>query len=282
MASPAAAITADPGASPAPAAAPITGTPAAVTPASPAGISSTGGPLPSAAESQNIRQLREAYETLKKEYEPYKAFGKPEEIQSRVDVYQKMYSTAIEIGTALGYSEQEVQAALSNDPAGTIAFLRQEQIKAEQNGAQPDIKKILSQELDKRLKPFEQEREQMRTEKAQKLFDTAFDQKIAELYKDDKLTGDELDLMYEASVRLLERDQNALNELKSNGKTAAAAEIITQAKTFLDKYYLARVAREQKRIGGTPPPPGNLPSTKRFTLDDAARGNFPTDMKFVR
>lgn len=251
MGSPNAAVPqADPAASPAAAAGNGTDG-AAVSGSPPAG---SGAPSPgAAAESPNIRQLREAYEKLKGEYEPYSKLGKPEEIQTHVSIAQKLASESVEIGTRLGYEETEIRQALANDPAGTIAFLRQKAAEAEKTGAQPDPQTLIKQMLDKELKPFRQAQEQQMIEKANGLFDTAFEAETKKLFADEAIPTEERSVLYDVASQMMSYDEKALQRLKFEGKTSDVAKYVNEARAFLDKYYLARSGRESKRIGGKTP-----------------------------
>jgi len=279
MASIPAAVTTDQGASSAQTGSGLPAEPVA----SPATQQGSVAPSPGATpqESPNMRQLREAYDALKREHDPYKALGKPDEIQNHVSVSQKMFAVATELGKELGYDEKQVRDALLDDPAATYEFLKQKKIEAEKaNGGQPvDIKKLLKEQLDKELKPFKDEREQQLIDRAHALFDTAFDQQVAELYKDDKPSEDELDMLYDATFRLLEKNPEIIKQLKDEKKAAGVAQLVAQAKTAIDKYYLARSGRENKRVNpnGNPPAP-KKPGEKKFKLDDFIEGNFPEGM----
>jgi hypothetical protein len=274
MASPVAAITADPGASPAPAA-PASPVGAGSPPASPAGTSSDGGSLPSAAESQNIRQLREAYDNLKKEYEPYQKLGKPDDISGNVSIATKITQAAVEAGTALGYQEQEIREALVNDPDGTLAFLRQKQAESAQN---QDPTQKLQQLLDKRLKPLEdtfaKEKEAKISSEANTRFNTAFDEGMKSLFKDETLPTEEQDVLYEGALLLLRRDPEAVKALRE-GKQSDVAKYLTEAKSMLDKYYLGRTQRESKRIPAAGQSAKPNAQTEKLSLSDIANGNFP-------
>jgi hypothetical protein len=232
----------------------------------------------SSPESGNIKQLREQYETLKGQLEPYSKLGKVEDLQFHSTVAGKITQSAVELGAELGYAEEEIRASLATDPQGTIDFLRTKQAEATANGGQPDIKKLLDKELSQRLQPFEQEREQRLIEKAHTTFDSAFEAQIAELYKDEQPTSDEMDELYERTFRMLERDQEMVKQLKE-GKSSGVAKLVQAAKTSFDKAYLARSARESKGIK-PPAPQGNGQGSAKVSLDDMIQGNFPKDMKF--
>jgi hypothetical protein len=274
MATPVAAITADTtGASPAPTATNTTVS-AASTPVSPTGNSSADGSLPSAAESQNLRQLREAYENLKRDHEPYSKLGKPDEISSRVTIATKIEQAAIETGTALGYQEQEIREALLNDPEGTIAFLRKQQSESSAN--QDPVEK-LQQMLDKRLKPFEEQQAQEREVKilseAQGRFNTAFEDGMKSLFKDDAVPEAEKDILYEGTLMLLRRDPEAVKALRE-GKQSDVAKFLTETKSMLDKYYISRSQRDTKPAPSTGSGQQRN-SEAKMDLNDLITGNFP-------
>jgi hypothetical protein len=254
----------------------VTGNQAEITPSP--GVGSAETPPVSSPESPNIRQLREQYETLKRQYEPYQSLGKPEEIQSQVAIAQKLVTTAVELGTSLGYEEAQIRESLAEDPDGTIAFLRNKQAEADKNNGQtPDIKKLLKEELARELKPFQQEREQRLIEKAHSTFDTAFDAQIAELFKEDKPANDELDELYDRAFRIVERNPEIIKQLKE-GKGSGIAQIVQAAKTSFDKAYLARYTRETKGLT-QPKAPGQQQAVQKVSLEDMIQGNFPDEMK---
>ena len=215
-------------------------------------------------ESPNIRQLREQYEQLKSQYEPYSKLGKPEEIQSHVSIAQKLTSTAVELGAALGYEEQEIRNALINDPDGTIAFLRAKQAEAQKNGTapQPDINKI----IEKKLQPIMQREEQRQNDEANSRFDSAFDQTIKTLYKDDALDEGERGFLYTVASTIIANVDGARERILS-GKSSDIQKAVDEARSYLDKYYLARVAREQKRIGKPANPQTGQPHTGSNGMD---------------
>jgi hypothetical protein len=271
------AVSADSGASPTPA-----GPVSADIASSPGAGSAGASPTPS-PENQNIRQLREQYETVRKERDAYSSFGKPEDIQSHVSIATKITTAAIEAGTALGYDEAQIRESLAENPEGTINFLRNKQAEVERNnGANTDIKKLLKEELSRELKPFYQEREQQQLDKAHSLFDTTFDAQISELFKDEKLTEDELGYLYDSTFYLLERSPEIIKQIKS-GQASGIIKLVQTAKAAFDKAYLARTTRENQRIGGQKQTTGQAAqSSKKFTLDDIAQGNFPDAMKFAQ
>jgi hypothetical protein len=268
-ANPAASAVSEPsgaGASPAP-----SGPSATPTPAPPAGNSSDGGSLPSAADSAGIKSLREAYENLKKEHEPYSKLGKVDEISSHVSIAQKITSQALELGKTLGYDEADIRNGLAADPEGTLLFLRQAA-----SAVPNDPNKALEQLLEKRLKPIEEriskEDQVKASTEAQTRFNTAFDEGIKTLFKDESVPGEEQDLIYEATLALLKRDGEAMKRLYE-GKTSDVLKYMTHARETFDKYYLARSQRESKP--GDPKKDGKTVPETKLDLNDLGNGIFP-------
>lgn len=261
---------ADLGASPAP-----TGseTPQADITPSPGVQQGSGEPSPgSVPESQNIRQLREAYDSLKKEHEPYKALGQVSELQSQTGIAGKVAQAAVDLGTTLGYTEADIRQSLAEDPLGTVDLLRTQQKEAETNGQQPDLEKILERKLEQRLKPFEQERQQQLKDKAQGVFDSTFEATIKEAFKDEALSEDELNYLYGDAFHGLERDPEAVKALME-GKTSGAVKHMQESINSFNKAYLARSARDTKRV--VKPAGGQTPSGEpKKSIDDFINGNF--------
>jgi len=263
------------GASPAPTG--IESQPADNTP-SPGEGSGAGSPPASPADSPNIRQLREQYETLKKEYEPYKTLGSVEDLQAHSAIATKAMQPVLDLGTTLGYSEDEVRAALSEDPYGTYEFLKGKQKELEQTGQVPDLEKLLERKLEQRLKPFEQERRQQQIEKARGVFDQTFEVQVKEAFKDEELTEDELSYIYASAFHSFDRDKDAAQMLMQ-GKTSGAVKHMQEAIQSFNKAYLARYARDHKRAGGNPSAGATQQGKPKLSLDDIIQGEFPSEMK---
>src|SRR5262245_61449037 len=113
------------------------------------GVSPTPGrdgasPAPS-PESPNLRQLREQYESVKGQLEPWTRLNAtPDEVAQQIATYSKMHGDAQELGRLLGYAADEIQQAFAQNPAQTLAFLYQQ---AQQRQSQPPNVTDLRQEM---------------------------------------------------------------------------------------------------------------------------------------
>jgi hypothetical protein len=243
FATPASAVPGSDGAAP-PAAAPASGgTPA---PAAPAPGQAAGGP------AQGIEQLRTAYETLKKDFEPWQKLNvKPEQVSQYSTVYQKTFEEIASIGRQLGYPDDEIIEAIQENPVATLDVLRNE-LQAARQGQQRNesqsLQETINQRLEEGLAPIQQWHNEQLTTQANQRFEQVAYQMAGELYKTEGLDianvpADEIDMLMSATSEILKYDQDALKALKYEGKTAAIKEAFNEAKTMLDKYYLARSGR---------------------------------------
>jgi hypothetical protein len=238
----------------------------------------SGGASPApATESQGIRQLREAYENLKKEYEPYQKFGKPEEIETRISGYTKAEGAVIEIGTQLGYTEDEIRQAFQNDPTGTYDFLRTKMAEGGQNQS-PEVQQLRKElaDIKKSLDPLKQSQEQQRMDQARVRFDEAVDAAIKSVFKDETLSEDEKSYIWDDALSMLRLDKDAVNRLVNEGKTSDVVRFVTQARERADKIYLARSGRERKSGSGEQRETQGQAASK-LSIDDIIMGKFPKD-----
>src|SRR5262249_31902041 len=127
--------------------------------------------------------------------------------------------------------------------------------------------------------PIQQRENQRMTHEANALFERTVHGLAVESFKAEgidvaNIPPDEMYLLTSATSEILKYDDNALRELKYNGKTAAIQKAFQEARTTLDKYYLARSGRDRARIN---PNPGNAngngtgqqqQQAKRPTLDE--------------
>lgn len=234
----------------------------------------SGVPSPGTVpESHNIRQLREQYENLKKAYEPYKALGSVDDITGQTGIAGKVLQTVIDLGVGLGYTEADIRQSAAEDPYGTYEFLRNKQKEMETNGQPPDIEKLLERKLEQRLKPFEAERQKQQLDKAQGIFDSTFETQIKEAFKDETLTEDELNYLYDGAFHAFERDKDAV-KLLMEGKTSGSIKHMQDSITAFNKAYLARTARDNKRAGLKPPGGATPPGESKKNIDDFIEGNF--------
>jgi hypothetical protein len=269
-----AAVTAGSGAPPAPSASPVIPAESAPSPGAPG--SGAGSP-PASPESGNIKQLREQYETTKGKLESWDKLGKFDEVSHAYQVYTAKRTECIELGKQLGYDEQEILDSFKENPDHTIAFLQQRQTA---NSA-ADPNQSIKQELDKRLKPFEQEREQRRLDEANQLYERTAATEIDKLYPSDKdgkptISADERDALQMVATEMFKQDPEAMKLLLTE-KTSSIAKHIDAAKQWLDKYFLSRTQRESRGISpGQNPTPD--PKGKKPTLQEMIDGDFDFKM----
>lgn len=236
------------------------------------------------AESGNIKQLRDAYEGLKKQFEPLSKLGDAATVQQQVETFNAVRpfveDIAIQAGIKLGYSEEQVRNSLEEDFSGTIEFLRGKQVAAEKkDGAEssPELKDALEKikSLENDIKPLKEGQRQQKINEAQSAFESVFNQQMSELYKGTKLEEKEESFVWKSAFNLLSGDKKAFKSLVEEGKTADVIKYIKQAKDELDVYYLTRAAREKKRTPKPGEPATEKESSSKYTLDDLARGKEP-------
>lgn len=234
-----------------------------------------------------IAQLRSAYEQIKQKFEPFEKLNlKPEQITQYSTVYQKSFEAAAELGRQLGYPDAEIVEALLENPVETVNFLRNE-LQQRRDGQQQqqqdpnlDLNELVEQRLQQALAPIN-ERENLRmTNEANSVFERTTYQMAADMYKAEGLDianvpPDEVSMLMSAASEIMKYDEDALRALKYEGKTASIQRAFTEAKTMLDKYFVARSGRS----GGARPAaaPGRAPNGqfqpgmvngKKATLDD--------------
>lgn len=265
------------------------GGPSGGAPASPP----SGQPAPAGQPSQidwntAPQHLRSAYEQTKRslddlqgKYQPWSQLNvKPEQVGQFQGVYTKVYNEAASVGRELGYPDAEISEALAEDPIRTIEFLRNEsqrmQSGGQQRGQGEDLQDLVSQHVQQAIGPI-QERENIRaTNEANSLFERTVHQMATDSFKAEgidvaNIPQDEMFMLASATSEILKYNEDALRDLKYNGKTAAVQQAFQEARTYLDKYYLARSGRDKARLQpvarpGQPAPPPN--GGKRPTLDE--------------
>lgn len=224
-------------------------------------------------DTPNVRQFREQYDTLKKDYEPYEKFTKEtgfkaDQLGNLGGTYKKIVDTARSIGEKLGYDDEEVLEALHHDPVKTIDYLRNQlALSAEERerggeGGDADLNELVNAAVEERFGPI-QERENTRmTDEANSVFERTAHSEIAAIFKADgvditRVDPEEMFMYISAASELLKYDETALHGLKYKGQTAPVQKAVRDAKVFLDKFYLARATRERGRVaGGGRPPAG--------------------------
>lgn len=253
------------------------------TPAQPSQPAQSSQPVQGAQPQQGgegLPQLRQAYDKIKADYEPYQKLNlKPEQITQYSGVYQKVFTEAAAAGRELGYPDEEIQEALAEDPLRTIEFLRNEAQRQQQGGQGrqdngPDLQDLVAQHVEKAIGPI-QERENIRmTDAANSLFERTVHQLAADTFKAEGLDvsqvpQDELFMLTSAASEILKYDPTALHALKFEGKTAPIQKAFQEARTMLDKYYLARSGRDRARVNPAQPGrPAAAQPGKRPSLDE--------------
>lgn len=238
---------------------------------------------PGAQPDQGLKQLREAYEGVKTKFEPYEKLNlKPEQITQYSGVYQKVYNEAAAVGRQLGYADAEIAEALAEDPVRTIDFLRNQAQLAAQNREQPgqgqELTELVNQRVEEALGPIQQRENVRMTDAANSLFEQTTRQLAVDSFKAEgvdaaNIPPDEMQLLMDATSEILKYDGEALHALKFEGKTAAIQKAFQEARTLLDKYYLARSGREKSRLapanrGGQQQQQQQQPGGKKPTLDE--------------
>lgn len=263
-----------------------------------AGAPGTPGAQPGAAQGgtpqgdSNLKQLREAYEGVKAKFEPYEKLNlKPEQITQYSGVYQRVFTEAQQVGRELGYSDEDIAEALAADPIRTIDFLRTKfEQAAQRDPNQPDLQDLVQQHVEQALGPIQQRENVRMTDAANQLFEQTTRQLAVDSFKAEGLTveqipADEMDFLMTATSEILKYDEAALKALKYEGKTGAVQKAFQEARTALDKYYLARATREKSRL--TPPQRGAQPAAgqqqggRKPTLDEMIENPALVNAKYT-
>jgi hypothetical protein len=258
----------------------------------PAAGSQAGAGAPS--NQDNIRQLRENYEGLKTKYEPWEKLGvQPNQVTQFQTIYTKVYNEAASIGRELGYPDDEIAEALAEDPVRTIDFLRNEASRAQQGQDRQDdgqdLNALVSQHVQQALSPIQQRENQRMTSEANSLFERTVHQLASESFKGEgidvaNIPQDEMYLLVSATSEIMKYDADALKALKYEGKTAAVQKAFQEARTMLDKYYLARAGRDKARVQpsrpGQPAQPQNQ-GGRRPTLDEMIEDPSRINQKYA-
>ena len=250
--------------------------------------------------ADGLRQLRESYETLKKDFEPWQKLNvKPEQVTQYSGVYQKVYGAASQLGKQLGYPDDEIAEALAEDPVRTLDFLRSQAQQGQQNqGGEQDLAELVQQHVEQALSPIQQRENVRATNEANALFERTVHQSAVESFKAEgidvaQIPEDEMFMLTSATSEILKYDEAALRALKYEGKTAAIQKAFQEARTLLDKYYLARSGRDRNRVNPQPNngQQNNQQVNKKPSLDDilndpstidVAQGRTGANAKYLR
>src|SRR5262245_22137110 len=116
------------------------------------------------------QQLRDEYRTTKQGLDRWNQLGKYDDISKSHSTFTQLQTEATQLAQWLGVGSEEVTNSFANDPAGTVAVLRQMVRKAQETGQPPshqDVQALIQRGIDERMKPFEQEREERLNEQAE-------------------------------------------------------------------------------------------------------------------
>ena len=228
------------------------------------GTSQTGGTAQGGQQGQGgqgevgLRQLREQYEALKAQHEPYTKLNlKPEQITQYSQFYQNLHTEAGELGRDLGFSEEEVAEAFAQDPVATVNFLRSQASRAEQRGQegqQGDLRQQMEQIVQQTIGPIQQRENLRMTNEANSLFERTVYQESVNFFKGQgieiaKVAPEELQTIMDAASEAMKYEDADVKALKFEGKTAGVQKAFKEAINFLDRYYLARSNRERAHLG---------------------------------
>lgn len=233
------------------------------------GSPQAGQPGQGGQPGPNPYELRQSYEQLKAKHEAFEKLGfKPEQITQFSGVYQKAFGEAQAIGRELGYPDDEIAEALAEDPIRTIDFLRNQANTAQQDRVQSgeaDLQELIQRGIEQQMGPIQQRENIRMTDTANALFEQTVRQLAVDSFKAEGLDvanipQDEMNALMSAASEIMKYDQEALHSLKYEGKTASVQKAFQEARTFLDKYYLARSGRERTRLA---PPRAGQPAPQR-------------------
>jgi len=235
---------------------------------------------------EGLPQLRQAYETLKAQHDPYSKLNlKPEQITQQTAIYGRFFSEVSNLGKELGFTEQDIVEAFTAKPLETLDFLRSKMAEFEQqNGGDPnaDPRQLVEQLVEQRIGPIQQRENVRMTNEANSLFERTVYQETVNWAKTQGLEianvpKEELQAIMDVASEAMKYDADALKALKMEGKTAGVQKAFQEAVKFLDAYYLARSGRDRARVtppnrGGAPGQQGGNQPGKKPTLDEIING----------
>jgi predicted transcriptional regulator len=239
---------------------------------------------PPAGGDQNVKQLREAYETLKAKHEPWERIGAdPQAVSTSYGAYQKIYAQAAELGRSLGYSDEEISEALAQEPVKVLQYLQSEYAKAAGNREETEqerIERLVQEATENALSPIHEAENIRRTVEANNKFERhtmglITDHLTKDGFKGNVAESKEADILLRITSELMKYDKAALAQLKNEGKTALIQKYFNEAVAMADQYYTTRFSRESagaqgggnQKTGNRPPAAGKGAAPKP-TLDD--------------
>lgn len=241
--------------------------------APPAEGSVAAPPATSIEENPGFKQLRSQYETTKAEADRWKKLGDYDRISQFHSTHEGKVQQVMPMGRSLGYSEEQIRAAMLEDPKGTAAYLQQEYQKPSGETREQQEKRLESLVND-RVKPIQERFEETINREA----NTRYEGERERLFKAefaDGLPDDNKEEFFEILDSLVASDPAALQRLKFQNQVSDVARHAAQAKTIFMKRHTSYIAHESGRsknppvmnVKKVPADPKNVPWKSRKLSD---------------
>src|SRR5262245_4234156 len=232
-------------------------------PGSPPDGSVAGSPPAGLDWTTAPQQFRDGHQRLQSEYQQTKqgldrwnSLGKYDDISRIHQTYSALQTEASQLGQWLGIGSQEVVDSFAQDPAGTVAVLRQMVKKVQESGQPPsqsDVQTLIRRGIDDAMRPLQQEREQRMNEQAASRFHgqlgpyitTAFPHGLPDSWQQ---------AMEGLAWQLVIDNNDAYTGLRDRGDLQSLKPAFDQARTTLLKLYTDMQEHEKRRIAGGQPP----------------------------
>jgi len=235
------------------------------------------------------QQLRDEYRTTKTTLDRWNSLGNYSDISKVHQTYTALSNEANQLGQWLGIGSQEVLDSFANDPAGTVAVLRQMARKAQETGQPPshqDVQSLVRRGIDEAMKPFHQEREERLDTQAETRFDNAFEPMLKQSFPNG-LPDSNKEALSGLAWQLIIDQPELYAALRDRGDTSGIQGAFNQAKQLLLKIVTDWNEHEKKRIQTGNGQQLQQPSTakpKVQTMDDVlariADRSIPDDAIF--
>jgi hypothetical protein len=204
-----------------------------------------------AGNGDNIRTLRQNYETLKPWEKIAQTVKDPNAALTAYQQTQKLFNNGLELAKALGYTEDSYKAAFDDDPVDTLSSLRAEHAKANPQAADDArIRKIAEDAARNANRPVTEEINRQKTEVALNKYDSEFDRLLA----DDKVGfgPDVSDEVKQFLYKLVDQSvpDAVLAEIKATGKVSGLQPVFEQAKAQMIKVVNAYATMTTKKTSG--------------------------------
>jgi hypothetical protein len=234
-----------------------TGGPADTGGAGDAGSSGDAGQAAGQAPSgqdRNWAELRSKVSDLESKYKPWESLGaKPEEVSRWQGTHTKIYNEVANLGRNLGYADDEILEAIQLDPIKALDFLRQRTEEGQQDDQGAELRDLVAQHVEQAIGPIQQRENIRMTNEANALFERTVHGLAVDVFKKEgidasQIPQDEMFMLTSAVSEVLKYDEGAIKELKFEGKTGGIQRAFQEARTMLDKYYVARSGRERGKF----------------------------------